>query len=220
MPLCFLPVSLQIDRESAHSANFYAPRSFLLSGFRLSECSALWILLRGLGSFTTLVLFTTSGHTLASWTLGIIPHKSKMNWFYKQYLSLFSFIASFNRVTAKKTHKSQLEIVDLESRVIGLTLGTCLIATSMTLGTLTLLGIWLTNISVDGSTLNLVLILILSIVAIFTISFKYRFEDEIHEVASHPKQQRMSILTFDILSILLVVGLFFFNVQLYRLLVN
>lgn len=125
-------------------------------------------------------------------------------------------MASFNRVTAKKTHKSQLEIVDLESRVIGLTLGSCLILTSLTFGTLFLFGIWLTNTSVDGTTLNIVLLMILGLVAAFTISFKYKLADEIYEVAENPKQQKMSILTFDLLSILLVAGLFLIDVQLYR----
>ena len=101
-----------------------------------------------------------------------------MKWFYKQYLSLFSFIASFSRVTARKTHKSQLEIVDLESRVIGMTLGSCLLLTSLILGTLTLLGIWATNMRVDGTTLNIALTMILGFVAAFTISFKYKLEDE------------------------------------------
>lgn len=126
-------------------------------------------------------------------------------------------MASFNRVTAKRIHKSQLEVVDIESRVIGLTLGSCLLLSSVILGTLTLLGIWLTNIKVDGTNLNVILILISVVVAAFTISFKYKLEDEIYEVAANPKQQKMSILTFDLLSILLVVGLFLIDVQPYRI---
>ena len=57
-PNYLLDTSVQLDCEAAHSAGFCASSYFLLSGFRLSERSALWILLWGLGSFTTLEVFT------------------------------------------------------------------------------------------------------------------------------------------------------------------
>jgi hypothetical protein len=50
--------SEQFARESAHSAGVCAFSCFFLSGLRLSNRSALRIQLWGLGSFTTLVLFT------------------------------------------------------------------------------------------------------------------------------------------------------------------
>jgi hypothetical protein len=65
MPECFLSVSVELVRFTAHFATFIPLFYFHLSGFRLVERSSSWIPLRRLGSFASLVLFTTGGHTLA-----------------------------------------------------------------------------------------------------------------------------------------------------------
>jgi hypothetical protein len=49
---------VQFDRDPAHSAGFCASSHFFLSGFRLAKRNSSWILLRWLGSFTTLEVFT------------------------------------------------------------------------------------------------------------------------------------------------------------------
>ena len=63
-PNCLSETAVKFARFTAHSASSRASRDFPLSGFGLAERSALWILLWGLGSFTTFLLFTDGcGHS-------------------------------------------------------------------------------------------------------------------------------------------------------------
>lgn len=71
-PNCLSDTLVQLDRDPAHSVGFCASSYFFLSGLRLSERSALRILLRGLGSFTRLVLFRNGMATPHIGSLGSI----------------------------------------------------------------------------------------------------------------------------------------------------
>lgn len=77
-PNCLSDTAVQLARESAHSASFCASSYFYFSGFRLAQRSALWILLWGLGSFTTLEVFTKGMATRHICTLASIMELKKL----------------------------------------------------------------------------------------------------------------------------------------------
>lgn len=67
--------------------------------------------------------------------------------------------------------------------------------------------------------LDILLLVFLAFILLLTFDFKYKLKDEIYYAAKYPKQNKLSILVFDLLSFVISAVLIAINFSLYQMMV-
>lgn len=125
-----------------------------------------------------------------------------MNWLFNRYMNFFSFIHANLKIHSKGMHESW----PINNSIVG-----CIIYLFGSLSLALLVGLNVLSLVITTASVNFLLILILGLVVLFNIYFKNKFRDEIDILNEQPRVVNISILTFDILSILTLFGLYFFT---------